>query len=1294
MPLTFESTSPDFGALCGQRGMGVLNPPCSSHTSPTIQIIFSAQEHEEDICGAISKRLNDPWPSKHVVCILDSKDHTTKLRDTFATDSRVLFVEASGSEASVNLAGLITGTRNHTITLWQCGRKRHVFERLTQGNIPPIQPEDSLEFFVDDDDIASIAKPPEYLNIGLTHRCHYKCFFCSAPQGTSGMPIEQFFTLRTAIESAGVVDLTSPGELFLHPDADKAVRFVADHNRHKGLMFTTTGAALSERTVAAIASRVDQITVSLNASNERTFQRDMGSRVWQRVHDNIRMARKCLGRNRITVSFVAHAENIKELPDFVRLAAQLDVWHVRIAPFFATKAQWARRSLWFCKEQAEALILEAREVGRAVGVEVSNIHESAQHVSSGQGELCAFPTWGAYIIPNGDVLACCYSLPHIMGNVFRDGSFEKVWNAKKYQALRRRLYFSQCKVCPNTRSDWERLESHMSANVLHEAASQLPKVRVRMEPVLTVEHVRAAVLSLKQQTYPVWNAEIVLHSGCDPAVHSAAREEAAKNPKLQVVLAEQETGQENSPRAAGDHASGVCCSWDAAQPMPAKQLEFLIKQIIAPQQPLAKSAVPESKAMTPEPILFSLSHFREIILAAFEIAGVRRFVEVGSQYGMATEQFCEYAKRVNGELITIDPAPQEAGRELIKKLSGQPWFRFIEQPSLEALPLVRDADAHIIDGDHNYYTVLNELEEIARSQGERPWLVFEHDVCWPCGRRDWYYEPARIPAEHRHPYRTGVGVTTDSSELVPGGFGDVPGLSIAVEEGGPRNGVRTAIEDFIAKHPELKFEVIPAIFGVGIIYSRNAPWADKLAELLRPYTHSPLLERMEQNRLWLSIQLLKHHREHQETNDVSTPEYAPGRHPLEMHRVADKAGFLNQWNSRIGKVIEAQSVYAPAETKPFNLTGVCAVCGGASSFVSDFMFSGPDATGRVIPAWRERQICSCKLNCRQRSCFQLLADSLGLSAQSIVYCTEQQTDLFQHIERVFPRVVGSEFYGNSYPLGSVNARGVRNEDITRLTFSDATFDCIFSLDVMEHVPNYKAGFREMARCLKPGGKLLLTAPFHFDEEITRVRATVNADGTLTHHFPPVYHGNPIDPAGSLCFNDFGWDIMEDLCSAGFGDATMFVFTAPHLGYIGLQYVILASRCEANASSRSSFQWPAAAARVLAFAPIPRPTTTPTLQPRANARSHARNLEALSTESLETEAEAFYSAGDWAAAAERYNALTKRLPDKPHAWHGHVRCLRKLGFEVLAGLILDEAAERHPEWRSALESPSDATVLRA
>lgn len=50
-------------------------------------------------------------------------------------------------------------------------------------------------------------------------------------------------------------------------------------------------------------------------------------------------------------------------------------------------------------------------------------------------------------------------------------------------------------------------------------------------------------------------------------------------------------------------------------------------------------------------------------------------------------------------------------------------------------------------------------------------------------------------------------------------------------------------------------------------------------------------------------------------------------------------------------------------------------------------------------------------------------------------------------------------------------------DITKIPERDASFDAIMCIEVLEHLPSPIDALREFSRLLRPGGKLVLTAPF-------------------------------------------------------------------------------------------------------------------------------------------------------------------------------------------------------------------------
>ena len=121
-----------------------------------------------------------------------------------------------------------------------------------------------------------------------------------------------------------------------------------------------------------------------------------------------------------------------------------------------------------------------------------------------------------------------------------------------------------------------------------------------------------------------------------------------------------------------------------------------------------------------------------------------------------------------------------------------------------------------------------------------------HDVGWPHGRRDAYWDYERIPAEHRQALETHPRILPGHPGLVDDGL---LLYASAVHEGGPRNGVLTAIEDFLDDRPELRLAIVPAFFGFGVAWHPDAPWADSLATVVEPWDRNQLIGRLEQNRV-------------------------------------------------------------------------------------------------------------------------------------------------------------------------------------------------------------------------------------------------------------------------------------------------------------------------------------------------------------------------------------------------------------------------------------------------------------
>lgn len=217
---------------------------------------------------------------------------------------------------------------------------------------------------------------------------------------------------------------------------------------------------------------------------------------------------------------------------------------------------------------------------------------------------------------------------------------------------------------------------------------------------------------------------------------------------------------------------------------------------------------------------------KNFILPIAQRRGWKKVCEIGVSRGSSTDQILS----LPGVSDTIiDPC---LDADLIARYADDPRVEVLPNLSLEALPKMKGPyDCFLIDGDHNWYTVFNELNLISRHGLLRPGgMIFFHDVGWPYGRRDMYYQPETIPAEYRLPYDR-KGILRGQTALAVAG-GTNWQFNNAIRAGGSRNGVLTAIEDFLDRHSsEYLFCRIHLQEGLGILQSRSDDPAEDRAFL-------------------------------------------------------------------------------------------------------------------------------------------------------------------------------------------------------------------------------------------------------------------------------------------------------------------------------------------------------------------------------------------------------------------------------------------------------------------------------
>ncbi|MEE0024321.1 hypothetical protein [Methanobrevibacter sp.] len=138
----------------------------------------------------------------------------------------------------------------------------------------------------------------------------------------------------------------------------------------------------------------------------------------------------------------------------------------------------------------------------------------------------------------------------------------------------------------------------------------------------------------------------------------------------------------------------------------------------------------------------------------------------------------------------------------------------ISENPLDSLQKLENYDAIFIDDDSNWYTVFNELNIISKTNKEFP-LVFICNNNFPNKRRDSYSNPKIIPNNFRQKYAEELPIYYNNEKII---IND--GFFHACEENTPKNGVLTAIEDFLNENSHIGMIKINCIKEICILYPK------------------------------------------------------------------------------------------------------------------------------------------------------------------------------------------------------------------------------------------------------------------------------------------------------------------------------------------------------------------------------------------------------------------------------------------------------------------------------------------
>lgn len=309
-------------------------------------------------------------------------------------------------------------------------------------------------------------RPPVCLYLETTNRCNLLCTTCPRTyeelEPPADMSWELFTSIINQIPDLNRAVLHGVGEPMLVKNLPHMIKALKDRGTY--VLFNTNGTVLNDKSGRAlIEAGLDELRVSLDASNAKSYLAVRGKDYFHRILKNVRRFRELQEREghalpRVSAWLTGLRETLPELPDFVRVAHDIGVKEVylqRMVFFDQDAIGMARpdQALFDAMHAEEAHYLsEAEAIAKSFGMIFS-----ASGAASEPGEslvredtaspwsLCRRPWTVMYITANGRALPCCiapfsqrgyehYTLGDATQNTLRE-----IWNGMPYQNFREAL---------------------------------------------------------------------------------------------------------------------------------------------------------------------------------------------------------------------------------------------------------------------------------------------------------------------------------------------------------------------------------------------------------------------------------------------------------------------------------------------------------------------------------------------------------------------------------------------------------------------------------------------------------------------------------------------------------------------------------------------------------------------------------------------------------------------------------------------------------------------------------------
>ena len=346
---------------------------------------------------------------------------------------------------------------------------------------------------------------PIQLFLEVSSRCNLRCKKCGFAWDPSlaknGRDLEWPILSRMDDFFAAAVEVYTfgYGEMFLYPELAPLVTVLKNHGCR--LSGVTNGVLIRPADVVwLVACGYDHLAFSIDAGTEETMEKLRGAslakvlRALQLIHEEKQRRKAELPR--IVVNFVVQNDNVRELPELVRLLSPLGIYFLGVNPlhhFFGTPGPYAPYYEEFRlgkvpRQEFESILDESRVAAEAAGIVFQSfvnadfewqeeahtetaavaLHNHPRPAAAATAEApepapvetaavpvaepgptaeagllpmyCHYPWTTLYLSAAGKARVCCYmSLQEDLGDFAGEAGIGAAWNGPALQSVREHI---------------------------------------------------------------------------------------------------------------------------------------------------------------------------------------------------------------------------------------------------------------------------------------------------------------------------------------------------------------------------------------------------------------------------------------------------------------------------------------------------------------------------------------------------------------------------------------------------------------------------------------------------------------------------------------------------------------------------------------------------------------------------------------------------------------------------------------------------------------------------------------